>query len=294
MLHDAGPLGTAAAPRSRLLAAAALILLVVAVVLLCVGVVRGFPGVLGPAICGVIAVLLAWRALMSTGGHRLVLAVAAAAVGASAAVWVIWVSSQYPVLLAAAAAGLAGGPLAGASLSLPSALQHRPVRPARHPVLIVNPRSGGGAVQRSDLVGLARERGIEVVELGEGDDLGDQARTAVQQGADCLGMAGGDGSMAVVASVAMDADVAFVCVPAGTRNHFALDLGLDRRDPAAALDAFAAAGESWIDVGVVNGRRFLNNVSMGAYGEVVASEEYRNNKLGVALDIMPSLDRGRD
>ena len=50
-------------------------------------------------------------------------------------------------------------------------------------------------------------------------------------GADCLGVAGGDGSQAVVAAVAVEHGIPFVCVSAGTRNHFALDLGLDRDDP---------------------------------------------------------------
>jgi diacylglycerol kinase family enzyme len=78
-------------------------------------------------------------------------------------------------------------------------------------------------------------------------------------------------------------------VPAGTRNHFALDLGLDRTDPIGALDAFGEAVQRRIDVARVNGRQFLNNVSIGAYGEVVSSEDYRDNKVGVALQTLPDL-----
>ena len=84
-------------------------------------------------------------------------------------------------------------------------------------------------------------------------------------------MAGGDGSQALVASVAMAADVPLVCVPAGTRNHFALDLGMDRNDVLAALDAFGAAVERRIDLGTVNGRVFVNNVSLGVYAKIVRS-----------------------
>ena len=51
-------------------------------------------------------------------------------------------------------------------------------------------------------------------------------------------MAGGDGSLAAVAAVAIERDMPFVCVPFGTRNHFARDLGLDRDDPLGALAAF--------------------------------------------------------
>src|SRR5690606_4473270 len=176
-----------------------------------------------------------------------------------------------------------------------SALQwiHQPsgqlVRAAKRPVLIVNPRSGDGAAERAGLSESARERGIRVIELGPDDDLPDLARGAVRDGCDCLGMAGGDGSLALIADIAIEHRLPFVCVPAGTRNHFALDLGLDRNDPLAALDSFGEAVQRRIDVATVNGRTFLNNVSIGAYGEIVASEEYRENKIGVALDKIPDL-----
>ena len=89
-------------------------------------------------------------------------------------------------------------------------------------------------------------------------------------------MAGGDGSQALVASVAAQRGVAHVVVPAGTRNHFALDLGLDRDDVVGALDAFGPAVERRIDLAEVNGRVFVNNVSLGVYGEITQSEEYRD------------------
>ena len=92
---------------------------------------------------------------------------------------------------------------------------------------------------------------------------------AVADGADALGMAGGDGSLAVVAAAAAAHGLPFICVPAGTRNHFALDLGVDRHDVAGALDAFSDGFERRIDLAEVNGRAFLNNVSLGIYGEAV-------------------------
>ena len=128
-----------------------------------------------------------------------------------------------------------------------------------------------------------------MIELRPDDDLAVLARAALHGGTDVLGMAGGDGSLALVASLAIEAHVPFVCVPSGTRNHFALDLGIDRTDPIGALDAFGEAVQRKIDVGLVNGRRFLNNVSIGAYGEAVASEDYRSNKLEVALETLPTL-----
>jgi diacylglycerol kinase family enzyme len=99
-------------------------------------------------------------------------------------------------------------------------------------------------------------------------------------------MAGGDGSQAAVAAVAASRGLPFVCVPAGTRNHFALDLGVDRRDLIGALDAFADAGERVVDIATVNGRTFVNNVSLGIYADAVQSDGYRRAKLRTLLTTM--------
>ena len=161
-------------------------------------------------------------------------------------------------------------------------------RPA-HPVLIMNPKSGGGKVERFHLAEECRKRGIEPVVLQPGDDLLQLAEDAIARGADVIGMAGGDGSQALVASVAAQHDVPHVCVPAGTRNHFALDLGLDRSDVVGALDAFADGAERRIDLAAVNGRTFVNNASLGLYAEVVQSPGYRDAKLKTAAAVLPDL-----
>jgi diacylglycerol kinase family enzyme len=151
-------------------------------------------------------------------------------------------------------------------------------------VLFVNPRSGGGAADRSGVVERAREQGIEVVVLTPGQSLAALAQAAAGSGADALGMAGGDGSLAVVAAVAAAHDLPFVCIPAGTRNHFALDLGVDRQDLPGALDAFSDGVERMIDIADVNGRPFLNNVSLGVYGDAVQRPTYRDAKVRTLLE----------
>jgi diacylglycerol kinase family enzyme len=163
------------------------------------------------------------------------------------------------------------------------------VKPARRPVLLMNPRSGGGKVERFGLMEEARRRGIEAIVLSPGDDLLGLAREAVARGADVIGMAGGDGSQALVAGVVMRHDVAFVCVPAGTRNHLAMDLGLDRDDVVGALDAFGEAVERRIDLGLIGDRVFVNNASMGLYAKIVQSGEYRDRKVGTALEMLPGM-----
>jgi diacylglycerol kinase family enzyme len=159
------------------------------------------------------------------------------------------------------------------------------------PWLLVNPASGGGKAGRLGLAGAARERGVRVHELTAGEDPAALARQAVAAGADAVGVAGGDGSLGAVATVAVEADVPMVCVPVGTRNHFAADLGLDRAHPLAALDAFAGI-ERRVDVGVVGERVFVNNVSLGAYAELVAEPGYRAGKLTTAHAVLPGALRG--
>jgi diacylglycerol kinase family enzyme len=159
----------------------------------------------------------------------------------------------------------------------------RPADPPERPILFVNPKSGDGRAVRAALADRARERGIEVNVLGADQRLAALVGEAVAGGADALGMAGGDGSLAVVAAASHAHDLPFVCIPAGTRNHFALDLGVDVNDPVGALDAFTDGIERVIDMGRVNGRLFLNNVSLGIYGEAVRQPTYRDAKVRTLL-----------
>ena len=165
----------------------------------------------------------------------------------------------------------------------------RAVPPAGDAVLLINPRSGGGKAER---VGLAREctaRGIEPVLLRPGQDVVALAEAAVAGGAEVIGMAGGDGSLALVAGVAARNAVPMVVVPAGTRNHLAMDLGLDRDDVTGALDAYGAAVERAVDLGDVNGRSFVNNVSLGLYAQIIRSAAYRDAKMDTTLTALPGL-----
>jgi len=165
----------------------------------------------------------------------------------------------------------------------------RPASAAEHPVLIMNLKSGGGKAERFRLAEECQKRGIEPVVLQPGDDLLQLAEDAVARGADVIGMAGGDGSQALIATVAARHGIPHVCVPAGTRNHFALDLGLDREDVIGALEAFADGVERRIDLAAVNGRIFVNNASLGLYAKVVQSPEYRDAKLKTAASMLPDL-----
>jgi diacylglycerol kinase family enzyme len=159
----------------------------------------------------------------------------------------------------------------------------KPAERPERPVLLVNPASGDGRADRAALVDHARERAIAVKALQRGQSLAGLVAEAVADGADALGMAGGDGSLAVVAKAAHEHDIPFICIPAGTRNHFALDLGIDRRDLIGSLDAFTEGVERRIDIGQVNERLFLNNVSLGVYADAVHEPGYRDAKARTLL-----------
>jgi diacylglycerol kinase family enzyme len=238
----------------------------------------------------------AWWALTNKG---LVRGVAAAlAVAAPLTVLVLYTRARltWVVLLAVGllVLAVAAGRAALGRDAIPERMREHDVPPPRRPFLIMNPRSGGGKVTRFGLKDKAEALGAEVVLLeGPGPvDVGELARQAVADGADLLGVAGGDGTQALVAGIAAEHDIPLLVISAGTRNHFALDLGLDREDPSRCLDALRDGVELRVDLGVIGDRPFVNNASFGAYAAVVQSPAYRNDKRGTTLDLLPGLLAG--
>jgi diacylglycerol kinase family enzyme len=173
------------------------------------------------------------------------------------------------------------------------AARHRGRRLELHKgFLLINPRSGGERTSSEEIEGKARELGVETRLLEEGEDAAALARQAVERGAEALGVGGGDGSLAAVAAVALERDVPFVCIPLGTRNHFARDLHLDLNDPVAALMAFRGR-ERRVDVGRVGERVFLNNVSLGLYASFVHDPERKTRNRFMAFVRMAPAALGR-
>src|SRR3954468_24400944 len=235
----------AAAIGSLLFAVAGLALAVVVAV-------QEFPRGLIVLACVALGAAGAWYGILRRGAPRIA-GLTVGALGAGAAI-VLLVGDrllEQVLVVAALALSVACGRVAfGARADLP----HVPA--PQRPVLIFNPRSGGGKAERFSLASEARTRGIEPIQLMGGSDLETIVRDAVAAGADGLAMAGGDGSQAIVAAIAAELDLPYACIPAGTRNHFALDLGVDRDDVVGALDAFVDGGERLVDLAEVNGRVF--------------------------------------
>jgi hypothetical protein len=269
----------------RLAAVAALASAAVLAILGIDVVVSQFPRGLIVLACIAIAIAAAWYGLTRTGGARLLgSGIALLAVARIVALLIADGDHLVQAVVIVVALGLM-------FLATRSAFKiHAPLQPApdpRHPVLFYNPKSGGGKAEKFHLADEARARGIEPIELKLGTDLEQLVRSAVADGADALAMAGGDGSQAVVAMVAAEKDLPYACIPAGTRNHFALDLGVDRDDVVGALDAFLGGREKRVDLAEVNSGVFVNNVSIGLYAEAVQREGYREAKLRTILDTLP-------
>jgi diacylglycerol kinase family enzyme len=284
-------------PAQRWFARLAFVLAAAATVLVLV--VAGLRGSIGLILVGVAGMALglagAWAFLTHRGLLRW-LAGAVALLGPLgiavlyARARLIWVVAVFAVLwLAALAVGRRALAISGA----PAGPREYEVPPPRKPYLIMNPRSGGGKVDRFHLAERARELGAEVALLDGAVEVTDLARRAVDAGADLLGVAGGDGTQALVAGIATEYGLPFMVISAGTRNHFALDLGLDRADPAACLDALTDGVEVHVDLGLIGDRTFVNNASFGAYAAVVQSAAYRDDKVGTALDLLPDLLAGQ-
>ena len=279
--------------RSRLLAALVLALAAFTVVAAVYSAFANFPRGLIVAALVIFAASAAWWGLLRTDSRRVV-GLVAAAVLALAAVVIVIVDSGVFELVVIAVAALATFAATKALFSIHASLPGA-ADPAR-PVLFYNPKSGGGKAERFKLADEARARGIEPIELGPPWDLEQLVRDAIAGGADALAMAGGDGSQAIVAAIAAEHGLPYACIPAGTRNHFALDLGVDRDDVVGALEAFRDGGERRVDLAEVNGRVFVNNVSLGLYADAVQREGYREAKLRTILGTLPEVlgpDGGR-
>jgi diacylglycerol kinase family enzyme len=234
----------------------------------------------------VLALACAWAGLIRRGAARGVLFLLAAGLTIASLVLVLTGGDLLSNLLVFV---LAGGAIALAAAAVRIRLPLPAATAPEHPVLFYNPRSGGGKAARFNLPAEARRRGIEPIELTAGTDLRTLVADAIADGADGLAMAGGDGSQAIVAAAAAEKGLPYACIPAGTRNHFALDLGVDRDDVIGALDAFVDGGERVVDLAEVNGRVFVTNVSLGLYAEAVQKEGYREAKLRTILDTLPEM-----
>jgi len=283
---------------SRRLAAIVAILIIAAVAVgTFVRVVAEPPRVLAELVLLVVLAAAGWVALTRVGSKRVIAVLVV--IAASVALVVSMINAEGYLILSLAvrigavvlALGLVKYALGSTVVALKqSETPGTPVGAAAHGVLFMNLKSGGGKAERFHLVDECRRRGIEPVVLEPGQDWLQVVRDKSASGeVDVLGMAGGDGSQAMVGTVAAEFGLPMVVVPAGTRNHLALDLGLDREDVVGALDAYGEAVEREMDLADVNGHVFVNNVSLGLYAAIVRSPAYRDAKADTTLATLPQV-----
>jgi YegS/Rv2252/BmrU family lipid kinase len=132
-------------------------------------------------------------------------------------------------------------------------------------ILLVNPHSAGGRTLKH-LPEVEHELGRQSIPyrvvLTESLDQGvSEARRAAEAGEIPVVMSG-DGLIGQVGGALAETDVAMGIIPGGRGNDLARVLGIPS-DPAGAADVLAAGVERLIDVGEVNGRRFLGIASFG-------------------------------
>lgn len=244
-----------------------------------------FPRGIAVLACLWVALLAGWTTLRREGTGRLLAAGLTGAAAIAAVLVLVLTGGVLQDLLVAllfALSVLLARTAFRVRVDLPAA-----PRPS-HPVLFYNPLSGGGKATRFNLAEEARRRGIEPIEVDWERGLPALVEDALATGADALAMAGGDGSQAIVAEIAAAKGLPYACIPAGTRNHFALDLGVDRDDVVGGLDALVDGRERRVDLAEVNGRVFVNNVSLGLYAGAVQQEGYRDAKLRTLLAVAPA------
>lgn len=270
----------------RIAAVVALVSGAAAALLLILTVWREFPRGLEVVALVVVAAVAGWQGVRRRGTRRTVLLVAGAVALVAALVMVVLGGVLVEGLVAVVLVVLASG---SARYAYRVHVRWPAAPPPTRAVVVYNAKSGGGKAASSHLAEQARARGITPRELVPGEDWAQVVRDLVADGADGLMAAGGDGTQALVATIAAEHDLPFACIPAGTRNHFARDLGVDRNDVVGALDAFVDGGERLVDLSEVNGRVFVNNASLGLYAEAVQREGYRDAKLRTILDTAPDV-----
>ncbi|MGW0577954.1 diacylglycerol/lipid kinase family protein [Streptomyces sp. NPDC002920] len=234
-----------------------------------------------------------WWALTLRGIGRLLAFTLAAVAPLAVLALYAWAELLWVVLVSLAlwALGVFAGGAALSGDGAPAGPPETRTAPPTRPFLIMNPRSGGGKVGRFHLKEKAEALDADVLLLDTAhqQDVVALADKAVEDGADLLGVAGGDGTQALVAAVAARHGIPFMVISAGTRNHFALDLGLDREDPSTCLDALTDGVEVRVDLGFIGERAFVNNASFGTYAAVVQSPAYRDDKVRTILQTLPDL-----
>lgn len=112
----------------------------------------------------------------------------------------------------------------------------------------------------------------------KGENIADTVRKMLSKNYDVICAAGGDGTISTVAGSLSGTDIPLGVIPLGTLNHFAKDLNIPL-DLKEAVKVISKNKIIKIDIGEVNGKKFINNSSIGLYPKMVKKRE-KSEKLG--------------
>jgi undecaprenyl-diphosphatase len=144
--------------------------------------------------------------------------------------------------------------------------------------IAVNPKSGPDDYDPAEELHRVLPR-AQVLEMSPEHGVDELLQGAVRAGGvRALGVAGGDGSVAAAAAVALEHGLPLAVLPAGTLNHFARDVGVETAEDVAKAVRSGSAVQ--VDVAEVNGTPFLNTASIGVYPEVVTRRDQLSHRLG--------------
>ncbi len=143
--------------------------------------------------------------------------------------------------------------------------------------IVVNPQAGSGfGPPPTDELAEALP-GAEIIETNEDLTLDEALEKAAASGR-AIGVSGGDGTVNAAAQVALSTGKPLVVIPGGTLNHFARDIGMDSVDDV--VEAVRSGDAVGIDVGLIDGKPFLNTASFGSYVDLVDARERLERQVG--------------
>ncbi|MTD13525.1 phosphatase PAP2 family protein [Nakamurella sp. YIM 132087] len=154
--------------------------------------------------------------------------------------------------------------------------------------IVLNEKSGSSDGAEDEL-----SAALPKARIVQWDPENQSLEDAIGTGMKALGVAGGDGTVASVATIAQERGLPLAVFPFGTLNHFAGALGLNTH--AQAIDAVEAGTAGGVDIARINGDLFLNTASIGGYPDMVIRRDRYTKRMGkwpaTALALIRTLRR---
>jgi diacylglycerol kinase (ATP) len=165
--------------------------------------------------------------------------------------------------------------------------------------VIINPAAGVGRPILQALNSGLKNTGIDwdVSITHKPGDAERLAKQAVEDGADIVGVHGGDGSVMEVASALRGTSTPLAIFPGGTANVMSVELGIPSTDIEASIDFIAKGNYTTrlIDMGKVNDRLFLLRIGIGLEADMMKSADQEiKNRFGMLAYAFSAINEMRN